>query len=300
MTTLRAVPLPNRGVLAVGGEDRRGFLQGLISNDIEKVRPDRAAWAALLTPQGKFLHEFVITELGDVFYLEAEADRLAELKKRLSMYRLRAKVTLEIQEHLRVIACIGDGAPARLGLPGEAGAAAPYADGIACVDPRLAAAGARVLLPKGTSEGVLSDAGFADGALEDYDRLRIELGLPDGSRDMTVEKAILLENGFNELGGVDWNKGCYVGQELTARTHYRGLIKKRLLPVRIEGPAPAPGTPLTLDGREAGEMRSAAGEMGLALIRLEHLERARSEGLAAGESRLYPRVPDWVRLPQAS
>ncbi len=298
MTSLRATPLPHRGVLAVGGADRRGFLQGLISNDIEAVRPDRAAWAAMLTPQGKFLHEFFILERGDVLLLEGEAARLEDLKRRLGIYRLRAKVTLAIEDHLRVYAAIGDGAAQRLGLAAAAGAAAPFADGMACVDPRLPAMGARVLLPAGTSEGVLADAGFAAAALADYDRLRITLGLPDGSRDLPVEKAILLENGFDELGGVDWNKGCYVGQELTARTRYRGLIKKRLLPVRIEGPAPEAGTPLRLDDREAGEMRSAADEVGLALLRLEHLERARAEGLRAGAARLFPDVPEWVRLPK--
>jgi hypothetical protein len=121
-----------------------------------------------------------------------------------------------------------------------------------------------------------------------------------GSRELTPEKAILLENGFEELGGIDWEKGCYMGQELTARTRYRGLVRKRLLPVDITGTAPAPGTPLMLGAVEAGEMRSAAesGGIGLAMIRLEHLDRAKAEGLTAGSSQVRPFVPEWMRLPE--
>src|SRR5262249_46274588 len=143
----------------------------------------------------------------------------------------------------------------------------------------------------------LAQAGWAAGTMGDYDRLRLSLGVPDGSRDLPVEKAILLESGFDELNGIDWQKGCYMGQELTARTRYRGLVRKRLLPVEIEGPAPAWGTPITLGAEEAGEMRSASDGLGLALIRLEFLDRASGPGaFAAGDSRLTPRKPAWVKL----
>jgi folate-binding protein YgfZ len=135
-------------------------------------------------------------------------------------------------------------------------------------------------------------AGLAPGNADDYDRLRLSLGVPDGSRDLPVEKAILLENGFDELHGIDWQKGCYMGQELTARTKYRGLVRKRLLPVEIEGPLPAPGTPVMAGDKEAGEMRSGADGLGLALLRLEHLE----DGLRCGESRLKPHRPAWANL----
>jgi folate-binding protein YgfZ len=117
--------------------------------------------------------------------------------------------------------------------------------------------------------------------------------VPDGSRDLPVEKAILLENGFDELNAIDWEKGCYMGQELTARTRYRGLVRKRLLPVAIEGQAPAPGAALLQNDKEMGEMRSAAGDLGLALIRLEALGQG---PLTAAGATLTPRKPDWVRL----
>jgi hypothetical protein len=133
---------------------------------------------------------------------------------------------------------------------------------------------------------------------EQYDQLRLSLGVPDGSRDLVVEKAILLEAGFDELHGVDWDKGCYMGQELTARTKYRGLIKKRLMPVAVEGPLPEPGTTITLGDHEAGEIRSSRGEIALALLRLEAVDEAAKNQipLRAGGAKLTPIKPGWARF----
>lgn len=302
MAEKQFIILEQRGVLTVAGEDRRSFLQGLISNDIAKVAADRAIYAALLTPQGKFLHDFFITEQGETLQLEAEAARLEDLRKRLSIYKLRSKVTIAIAGDLVVAAAIGDGALDALGLPAEPGAAKAWGGGVAYADPRLAAAGARLVLPRGTVADALTLAGFTPGLASDYDCLRAALGLPDGSRDLPVEKAILLENGFDELHGVDWKKGCYMGQELTARTKYRGLVRKRLMPVEIDGPAPDSGTPVMLGEAEAGEMRSSCGGVGLALLRLEHLEQAAAQGgvLTAGTAKLTPRQPDWMVLQKPS
>jgi folate-binding protein YgfZ len=293
------VPLRERGLLSVAGPDRRSFLQGLISNDVEKVAPDRAIYAAFLTAQGKYLHDFFIVERDDALLLDCEAVRLADLQRRLSLYRLRAKVTLGAADPgFAVFAAFGPGALAALGLKDEPGAAQPFAGGIAFVDPRLAALGARLAVPQESGSAALRDAGFVEQDFATYDRLRLHYGVPDGSRDLPIEKAILLEAGFDELNGVDWNKGCYIGQELTARTKYRGLIKKRLMPVTVEGPLPAPGTIVSLDGREAGEMRSGRDGLALALLRIEAVEAARDSGqeLMAGETRLRAAKPDWVKL----
>ena len=286
----------SRGVLAVEGPDTRDFLQGLVSNDVHRVGPDRAVYAALLTAQGRYLHDFFIAALGDTLHLDCEAGRRDDLKRRLSIYRLRSKVTLSDATGRLAIALIyGAGTLDRLGLPAAPGHARPFGGGIVYVDPRLPGRGARALLPRASAAAVLRDAGLAEGDPADYDRLRLSLGVPDGSRDLPVEKAILLENGFDELHGVDWNKGCYIGQELTARTKYRGLVRKRLMPVEIDGPVPAPGTPLLFDGQEAGEMRNAVDGIGLAMIRLEYLEKLRPGGiLSAGDARLTPRKPDWA------
>jgi folate-binding protein YgfZ len=289
-----SVLLADRGVLEITGADRRDFLQGLISNDIHKVTPHRAVYAALLTAQGKYLHDFFVVERGDAFYLDGEAARLADLKRRLGLYKLRAKVTIaDASERYQVAAAFGAGAIESLGLEAEQGAAKAFADGIAYVDPRLAALGARLLLPRAAGLAPLDAKGFVAADVADYDRLRLLLGVADGSRDLEIEKSILLESGFDELNGVDWQKGCYVGQELTARTKYRALVRKRLLPVVVEGPLPAPGTVIMAGDREAGEMRSGRDALGLALLRLDALDAG---PLTAGTAKLTPRKPDWAKL----
>ena len=291
----RHTPLDARAVLAVTGEDRVAFLQGLVSNDVARVGPARAIHAAFLTAQGRFLHEFFIAGDGDALLLDGEAARLDDLRRRLSLYRLRAKVAIERRDALGVVALFGPGAASHAGLLGEAGAARPFAGGVAFVDPRLPGLGARAILPRDAIAG-LAASGFALAPFAEWDALRLSLGVPDGSRDLPVEKALLLENGFDELNGVDWKKGCYVGQELTARMKYRLLTKKRLTPVRIEGPIPAPGTPVMLGRDEAGVMRSALGGAGLALLRLETIEQAAREAkpLDCGEARLTPMTPAWA------
>jgi folate-binding protein YgfZ len=290
------VELPQRGLLTVAGADRSAFLQGLISNDINKVDGTRAIYSGFLTAQGRYLHDFFVAEIGDVFYLDCERDRLDDLRRRLSLYRLRSKVTLAAAGGAMAVAAVfGPGTVPALGLAEEAGSARPLLGGVVYVDPRLVGLGARAIVPR-DKFAELKAMGFQAATFEAYDALRLSLGVPDGSRDLPIEKALLLENGFDELNGVDWKKGCYVGQELTARMKYRALTKKRLTPVRIEGPAPQPGTAVMLDDQEAGEMRSTHGSFGLALLRLEMIEQAEKDGrpLTAGDARVTPVKPAWA------
>jgi folate-binding protein YgfZ len=294
MSAGRFVILQDRGVLAVGGPDRASFLQGLVSNDTARISDERAIYAALLTAQGKYLHDFMLAGADEAIWLDGEAARLADLKRRLSMYRLRSKVTIDERPDLTVAALFGG---PTLGLPAEPGTARRLGDGIAFIDPRLAALGVRVIAPRETIRPTFSEAGAEEADFAEYDRCRLGLGVPDGSRDLVLEKSILLESGFDELHGVDWQKGCYIGQELTARTKYRGLIKKRLFPVRIDGPAPASGSVITAaDGHEAGEMRSSRDGIGLALLRLEAV--AAGATLSVGDAVLKPATPQWLRLPE--
>ncbi|MBI3446529.1 MAG: folate-binding protein YgfZ [Magnetospirillum sp.] len=297
MTDKVFVRLDHRAVIEVGGEDRRTFLQGLVSNDMNKVAGDRAVYAALLTPQGKFLFDMFVVELGDLFLIETEAARAEDLRKKLSMYKLRAKVSVALAANTAVFALGGDGAAGTFDLGAEAGTATEFAGGTVFVDPRLAEAGLRALLPADGGPRVLEANGFAPAPFETWDEARIRLGLPDGSRDLELEKGILLENGFDELNGVDFNKGCYMGQELTARTKYRGLVRKRLMPVEINGPVPAPGADIRLGDAEAGEMRSACGSVGLALIRLEQFKASGGVGLTSGASSLAAAKPKWAVFP---
>jgi tRNA-modifying protein YgfZ len=295
MSHPRYAILEDRALLAVAGEEARSFLQGLISNDIEKATESQAIYAALLTPQGKFLFDFLIVGHGDRLLFDAEAGRRAELKKRLTFYKLRSKATIVEENRLAVVAAFGADALQRLGLATAAGSAKPFAGGVAMTDPRLASLGTRLLLPP-DRVAELEALGFARAEPAEYDRWRLSLGVPDGSRDLEIEKSFLLECNFEELNGVDFDKGCYVGQELTARTKYRGVVRKRLMRVDVDGPLPAPGTPILLDGTEAGEMRSGRDGVGLALIRLEHWEKARSAGtpLTASGATVTPVKPDWA------
>jgi folate-binding protein YgfZ len=269
--------LPDRGVVAVAGEDRVAFLQGLVSNDVTQAAPGRAVWAALLTPQGKWLADFLILADADRLLLDCERAQAPMIVQRLMRYRLRARAELHDLSGVLHVHVAWDGVSARPeGVP-ESVIAAP--------DPRLPEAGLRIL-----ADRVLPGTA---GAAE-WDAHRIALGLPDGSRDLEAEKTVLLEAGFDELHGVSWSKGCYMGQELTARTRYRGLVKRRLVPVAIDGAAPAPGTRITRNGAEAGELRSVAGGMGMALLRIDALG---GDPLACGPARLIPRLPRWFALP---
>jgi tRNA-modifying protein YgfZ len=263
--------LPARGVIEVGGEDRVSFLQGLVSNDVAAAAPGQAVWTALLTPQGKWLADFFILTDGDRLLLDCERAQMAMLIPRLGRFRLRSKITIAARDDLAVFVA-WDGPP-------------PHAD-LAAPDPRLSDAGWRLL----SATPIATNAAEAD-----WDLHRLRLGLPDGSADLEAEKTVLLEAGFDELSGVAWDKGCYMGQELTARTKYRGLVKRRLVPVTVDGVLPTAGTPVLRDGAEVGTMRSGRGRLGLAVLRLEVLNHQ----LACGEARLTPRIPGWMRLPEA-
>ena len=258
--------LPDRAVLEATGEDRVGFLQGLVSNDVTQAVPGHAIWSALLTPQGKWLADFFIFADGERLLLDCEAEQAAMLAQRLSRYRLRSKVAIQ-RTPIPVYAAWGG---------------APPAAGVRSPDPRVAEAGWRIL---GEVAGVNATA-------EAYDRHRLALGLPAGSRDLEAEKSTLVEAGFDELQGVSWDKGCYMGQELTARTKYRGLVKRRLTRVRIDGPTPALDTQVFDGDAEVGTMRSGRDGRGLALLRLDAIRAGR---LRCGEATLTPDPAPWMQ-----
>jgi folate-binding protein YgfZ len=259
-------------VVEVTGEDRVAFLQGLVSNDVTEAAPGRAVWAALLTPQGRWLADFFILSDGARLLLDCVRDQAPMLAAQLARFRLRARVALH------------DASAAFAVHAGWAGAAPPEG-AIAAPDPRLPEAGWRALAPAPAAP----DAGASA-----YDLHRLALGLPDAG-DFEAQKSLLLEGGFDELHGVSWSKGCYMGQELTARTKYRGLLKKRLFPVGVAGVLPAPGTPVTRNGAEVGEMRTGRAALGLALLRIEAVEAGGA--LSCGAAVLTPRIPDWMQLP---
>lgn len=276
--------LAGRTVVSVGGPDARSFLQGLITNDIHKATLSRAIYAALLTPQGKYLHDFFIIEFDGALLLDCAADGVDDLIRRLTMYKLRSDVSIDDRTgDLQVYAVLGGWADGPGASPGDAKA---VGDGIAFTDPRMAALGARLILPAGTAPDM------ATGEFEDYERLRLSLGVPDGPRDIEVERTLILEADLDELNGVDFHKGCYVGQELTARMKHRGKVRKKLIPVEVSGPLPEPGAAITVDGKAIGAIRSGLDGQAMALIRLEDLDGV--EWAECGEARVKPRIPDWL------
>ena len=294
-----------RGVLAISGEESRSFLQGLISNDVNKVTPDSAIYAALLTPQGKCLFDFFIAEhngrsdTNRRLLLDVEADRLPALAQRLTMYKLRAKVDImDVSDDFCAVALLGGSALSKFGLADSRGTAGVLDDGVVFVDPRLSSLGARAILPKASAASVLETLGFKAGADEDYDKMRFAAGVPEGAAELGVDKSPLLELGFEELGGVDFEKGCFVGQELTARMKYRGLVRKRIMPVTFEGGEPEPGSVIKAGARDIGDLRASVSDGGFAVLRLDKLEESAKRGdeLLAGDVKVTPIKPAWVNF----
>ena len=269
---INLTPLPERGVIAVEGDDRVAFLQGLVSNDIESVRPGQAVWTALLTAQGKWLADFFVFTDGGILLLDCESAQIPMLIQRLSRYRLRMKASLRAVPDLGVYVAW----PTR-----------PNVGGIASPDPRLPNFAWRILSGEPLSVSVTPD---------DWDRYRLEAGLPEGSKDLEPDRSVLLEAGFDELGGVSWSKGCYMGQELTARTKYRGLVKRRLVPVIVDGALPPVGTVVLKDRMDVGTMRSGRDEIGLASLRLDALGGT----LRCGQAIIVPKIPAWMSLPASA
>lgn len=268
MTTIAY--LPARGVVGIDGPDRVAFLQGLVSNDVTRVAPGRAVWAALLTPQGRYLAEFFTLAAGETLLLDAPRAAIPELIRRLSRFRLRSKVTLaDRSDDFAVHAAWG-------GVPDVNGA-------IVAADPRLPEAGFRVLAPAPLPGDAGTEAWLAH---------RLALGLPEHD-DLEPEKTLLMEAGFGELHGIDWEKGCYMGQELTARTRYRGLVKRRLVPVNGAADLPTSGTVMAGE-REVGELRTSLGRRGIAMLRTDALDAALTlDGIA-----IVPDLPRWLALPE--
>lgn len=251
--------LPDRAVVTVSGEDAQSFLQGVLTCNVETLEPGEARLGALLSPQGKILFDFLVSRSGESgFRLDAPASAAADLVKRLGLYRLRAKVAIAADPTLG-IAAAWDGAETA-------------AEVERCRDGRLDALGIRLYF----AEGAFS----ADATEDDYHAHRIGLGIPEGGRDFPYGDAFPHEALMDQIGGVDFQKGCYVGQEVVSRMQHRGTARTRVVPVvTVSGEAPEPGTEITAGQKVLGVTASRAGSRGLAMIRLDRL----ADALATGE-----------------
>jgi folate-binding protein YgfZ len=282
MSHCHASVLGSRGVLSVRGPDARKYLQGLITNDIGKAQGGDAIHAGLLSPQGKILFDFFAVPEGDGFLIDVAQDKAAELLKRLGFYRLRALVEIAEEPGFAVAAAWG-------GTPRPPQGAILYAD------PRLAALGFRMLVPSGTGAAEL---GCEAASEADYHAFRISLGVPEGGRDYAFGDTFPHEALFDELNGVDFAKGCYVGQEVVSRMEHRGTARKRI--VRVDGvlPLPASGTSIETNGLSIGTLGSVSGRSGLAMIRLDRAETALGAGkaLTAGGIEVALRRPAFAHF----
>src|SRR6185437_14328520 len=250
--------LSDRAVISVSEPEAKSFLQGLITNDVRRLSPDAPLYAALLTPQGKILFDFLVSESGGTIHLDCQAAVADALLKRLTLYRLRARVELARRDDLRVLWNSDAGAP----------------------DPRSAELGPRAI-----------SAAQGPDASADYLSRRLELGIPEGA-DFGSDKIHALDAGLDELHGVSFDKGCYIGQELTARMKHRGTARKRLLPVASPaGALPSPGSEIRAGSTSLGEIASTYGSEGFALIRLDRWEEAGQAQAMAGELPVQIRKP---------
>jgi tRNA-modifying protein YgfZ len=285
---MKAALLPDRGVVKVAGTDARKFLNGLVTADMGEVTPAKPSFAALLTPQGKIIVDFIIADSdvpdGHGFYLDCPRALAPALVERLGFYKLRAKVTVENVSGIVGVIAIWDGA-------------APAHWGVNYPDPRLPELGLRCISPPHPTDAAAAfGAELVDAAA--YEAHRIALGVPAGGLDFGYGDAFPHEADMDQLHGVDFHKGCFVGQEVVSRMEHRGSARTRVVPVAFAGTAPAIGIAVTAAGKPVGVMGSVAAGRGLATLRLDRVEEALAGGaaLSAGDIELRLVKPAWVRF----
>jgi hypothetical protein len=283
---MKAALLPDRGVVKVSGDDARKFLHGLVTADMLSLTPGTARFCALLTPQGKIIADFFVAEApsadGGGFFLDVPRALDTTLFDKLNLYKLRAKVLIEDLSEILGVLAVWDGTPA-----------AKY--GLSYADPRLPALGARLMIPPHRAADAAREIGTSLVAAEDYEAHRIGLGVPRGGIDFAYGDAFPHEADMDQLGGVDFAKGCYVGQEVVSRIEHRGIARTRAVPIRYDGGAPENGVAITAGERQVGTMGSAARGRGIALLRLDRVAEA-TEPLTAGGVPIHLVKPDWARF----
>jgi len=288
MSSAQIALLADRGVVRVSGTDAEKLLQGIITNDMDLLASQPALHAALLIPQGKILFEFFVVKAGDGFLLDTARDRAADLAKRLNLYKLRAKVAIaDASDDYRVLALWGDAAHSS----GETTGTVSFAD------PRLAALGFRILAEAKFAADISAATNGEEATAEAYHAHRIALGVPEGGKDYPLGDAFPHEADLDQLHGVSFTKGCYVGQEVVSRMQNRASVRKRVVP--IEGAAPlASGGEIKAGEATIGTVGSVAGRQALALLRLDRAVEAKAKGqaLTAGEVAITLRKPGWAKF----
>ena len=285
--------LADRGILKISGPDRLAFLQGLVTNDLAQLTPEISLYSLLLTAQGKHFFDLFFLVVGDEWWVEADRSRLDDLKKRLSLYKLRSNVTLDIDLDQHIFALYGTNVAQAFSLSLELGQTQHNTGAPIYVDPRLADLGLRMVVDEEQLRAFQQSHALTLVGADDYRYHRYGLGVPESLTELLVDKSIPLENGMDELKAINWTKGCYMGQELTSRTRYRGLVRKRLFPVTFSDPVQSEA-PIMAGATEVGQWRGICRDRGLALIRLEALGKP----LTCGDATVTVSQPPWMQLPQ--
>jgi tRNA-modifying protein YgfZ len=268
--TPKIVALKDRALVSVAGEDGQKFLQDLVTADIDGLAAGDATYASLLTPQGKVLFDFFVIREEHGYLIDCVFSQREALIKRLTFYKLRAKIAIASLDDRQAVAVLEGNMPN------------------AIADPRTSAMGQRLYNEAGTSE---------DGT-GPYHLQRIALGLAEGGQDFDSGEIFPHEANFDQIGAISFRKGCFVGQEVVSRIEHRGTARSRILPCRVEGALPAKGSEISAGGKAIGRACSGAGNRLLALLRLDRLEELRGSGLpvTAGGSTLHPERPPWARF----
>jgi len=282
---MKAARLPDRGVVRVAGPDARKFLNGLITADLAKVTPTQPRFAALLTPQGKIIVDFIVAEAEGAFFLDCPRALAPTLSDRLTFYKLRAKVTIEnLSGTLDVLAIWGEDSVIRQGL---------------CYpDPRLRGLGMRCIVSPDRAADGAADVGAEFVDASEYAAHRIALGVPQGGADFAYGDAFPHESDMDQLRGVDFDKGCFIGQEVVSRIEHRASARTRVVPVGFDGAPPDTGVPVMAGDKSVGLMGSGVSGRGLAALRLDRVEEALASrtALVAGGVELHLVKPPWARF----
>jgi folate-binding protein YgfZ len=286
---MKAALLPDRGVVKVAGADARTFLNGLLTTDVTKVSPEQARFGALLTPQGKIVVDCIVAEApakdGGGFFLDCPRALAPTLVQKLNFYKLRAKAICEDLSEVLGVMAVWDGT-----------GTTEY--GLIYTDPRLPGLGQRLMLPPHLAKAAAADLRADLFEAQAYEAYRIAEGVPRGGLDFIYGDAFPHETDMDQLAGIDFDKGCYVGQEVVSRMEHRSTARNRIVPIAASDFAPDAGVPVMAGGRQVGVTGSHAGNRGLAMLRLDRVAEARAAGtpLTAGGIAIEPRKPDWAKF----
>ena len=286
---MKAALLPDRGVVKVAGADATKFLDGLVTADLDTMTAGNARYAALLTPQGKIIADFIVVKADEDghYFLDCPRALAPTLVQRLNFYKLRAKVVVEDLSDMLGVLAIWDGA-------------GPTGPGLSYADPRLPALGRRCMISAHIAATAAAELGAELVDANDYETHRIALGVPRGGADFIYNDAFPHEADMDQLGGVDFDKGCFVGQEVVSRMEHRGTARTRVVPVAFDGPPPEAGVTVTAGGSTLGMMGSGVGAIGrgLATLRLDRVADAMASAtpIMAGGIAIRPVKPGWARF----